>query len=152
MFRNLLPILCCLICVCGMPLAAHAQGSPITITQPWSRATPPGAAVGAAYLDIINTGAADTLVGVESPVAADVEVHVDYEEGGLMRMRPVPRLPVPARGHVHLGSGGLHVMLMRLKQPLKEGEHFPLTLVFEHAGRILVQVPVRGLGAMGPTG
>ena len=150
MFRSL--FVSCLMCICGMPLKATAQGSPITIQQPWARATPPGTAVGAAYLNIVNNGAADTLVGVESPVAAEVEVHVDYEEGGLMRMRPVPRLSVPAHGQVHLGSGGLHVMLMNLKQPLKSGEYFPLTLVFEHAGRIPVQVPVRGIGAMGPAG
>ena len=152
MWRNFLPIVSCLICVCGTLSAAIAQSPAITIRQPWARATPPGTTVGAAYFDITNSGAADTLVGVESPIAANAEVHVDYEEGGLMRMRPVPRLPVPAKGHVHLGSGGLHVMLMNLKQPLKEGEHFPLTLVFQNAGHILVDVQVRGIGAMGPMG
>jgi copper(I)-binding protein len=150
-FRYSLPIVSLLVFAYWTPSVARAQNSAqIIIRQPWARATPPGTTVGAAYLDVTNTGAADTIVAVESPVAAEVEVHVDYMEGGLMRMRPVPRVPVPAHGHVHLGSGGLYVMLVNLKQPLQEGDHFPLTLVFQNAGRIKVDVPVRGIGAMGP--
>lgn len=152
MLRYFFPMVSCFICAYGAPTAAIAQSPPIAIHQPWARATPPGTSVGAAYLDITNSGAADTLVGVESPIAATVEVHIDQDMGGMMSMRPVPRLAVPAHGHVHLGGGGLHIMLMNLKKPMKEGEHFPLTLVFQNAGRISVDVPVRGIGATGPTG
>lgn len=73
---------------------------------------------------------------------------MEHMEGGLMEMRPMPSVDVPAHGHVVFGPEGLHVMLIGLTQPLREGQRFPLTLVFQHAGRVRVQVLVQGLGAM----
>lgn len=132
-------------------LAAEQRPATLIVTQPWSRATPPGAPIGVAYLEIANKGPADTLVRLESPVARDVQVHASYSEGGMMRMRPVATLEIPAQGHVQFKPGGLHLMLIGLKQPLKEGERIGLTLVFQNAGPVHVEVIVQGLGATSPS-
>jgi periplasmic copper chaperone A len=128
-------------------LAADQWTGSLTITQPWSGATAPGATIGAAYFEIVNAGAADTLLRIESPVARQVEMHASYTEGGTMRMRPVTSVDVPVGGRVRFQPGGLHVMLIDLTQPLKEGQRFSLTLVFQHAGSVRVEAIVQGLGA-----
>jgi periplasmic copper chaperone A len=128
-------------------LAADQRTGSLTITQPWSRATAPGAVIGAAYFEIVNAGAVDTLLRIESPIARQVEMHMSHTEGGIMRMRPVTSVEVPAQGRVRFQPGGLHVMLIDLTQPLKEGQRFPLTLVFQHAGSVRVEAVVQGLGA-----
>lgn len=136
----------------SLPALAAGQGSGmLVVTQPWSRATPPGAPTGVAYLEIANKGPADTIVRLESPVAREVQMHTSYSEGGMMRMRPVATLEIPAQGRVQFKPGGLHLMLIGLKQPLKEGEHIGLTLVFQNAGPVHVDVIVQGLGATSPS-
>lgn len=124
-----------------------ADQKPVTISHAWSRATAPGAPVGVAYFEIVNTGAADKLLRVESTVADEAQMHTVLTEGGQMQMRPMSIVDVPAKGRVRFLPGGLHVMLMGLKQPLKEGQRIPLTLVFEKAGNVSVQALVQGLGA-----
>jgi periplasmic copper chaperone A len=128
-------------------LAADQRMGSLTITQPWSRATAPGAAVGVAYFEIVNSGGQDTLLRVEAPIAQYVEMHSMTSIGGLMQMRQVLSVDVPAKGRVRFEPGGLHVMLIDLTQPLKEGQRFPLTLVFQHAGSMRVEAIVQGLGA-----
>ena len=67
---------------------------------------------------------------------------------GTMQMRELAGgLPIPADGTAVLKPGSYHVMLIGLKKPLKEGETFPLTLTFEKAGKITVDVPVKAMGA-----
>jgi copper(I)-binding protein len=117
------------------------------VTSAWSRATPPGLAVGVLYLEIAGAPTADTLVRIETPVAARAELHSSSTEGGVMRMRPVSTLAIPASGRVRLQPGGIHGMLVDLQQPLTEGGRFPLTLVFERSGPVTVDVIVRSLGA-----
>ncbi len=137
-----------LVFVLALPALTSAQhAGALTVTQPWSRATPPGAVTGAAYFEIINAGAADTLFRIESPVAREVEMHMSSVEGGVMHMRPMSSVTVPEHGRLRFDPGRLHVMLIDLQQPLKEGERFPMTLVFQHAGRLSVEVVVGGLGA-----
>jgi copper(I)-binding protein len=126
--------------------AGEQHSSSLNIVQPWSRATAPGVSVGVAYFEIVNGGAADTLTGIESPVAAHVEMHSMTTVDGVMQMRQLSFVGVPAKGRLQFQPGGLHVMLIDLKQPLKEGDRFPLTLVFRHAGRVRVDVIVQGLG------
>lgn len=131
----------------GDPMAA----GDLRIAAPWARATAPTAANGAAYLEIRNTGTeSDWLVGVESPAAAMAHVHETSMEGGMMKMRPVEGLEIPAGGTVVLKPHGLHIMLMKLQVPLAEGGAIPLTLVFEKAGRVELTVPVVAAGAMAP--
>ena len=134
-------------------IQAIAQAPPtglLRVEVAWSRATPPGATVGGAYLQIVNDGPPDRLISLMSPVARSVEMHEMLMKGTLMEMRPVQSVPVPARGRVRFEPGGLHVMLIDLKQPLKEGERFPLKLRFARAGDLTIDVVVRGLGDPGP--
>lgn len=145
-------------CVCVMLFAlalpasaADQRAGALIITQPWSRATPPGAPTGVAYLGIANKGPADTLVRVESPVAREVQIHMSYTEDGMMRMRPVASLEIPEKGRVQFKPGGLHLMLVGLKQPLTEGDRVALTLVFERTGPVQVEAIVQGLGAASPS-
>jgi copper(I)-binding protein len=124
----------------------------LTVTQPWSRATAPGATVGAVYFDIVNGGTADTLIRIESPVAKSIEMHESKMQGDSMQMRQVKAVHIPAKGRVRFESGGLHVMLVDLKQPLKAGDKFPLRLVFRAGGTVDKQVVVQSLTASGPPG
>ena len=126
----------------------HATEAPIVVRDGWSRATPGGARVGAGYLVIENHGdTQDRLVAAELSVAGKVEIHESTESGGVARMRQVPDVPVPAHGTVELRPGGLHLMLMELRNPLREGDRLDGELVFERAGRIAVRLQVRKIGA-----
>jgi periplasmic copper chaperone A len=132
-------------------VAGDAAIGAIQIKSAWARATPPGAPAGGAFASIVNTGTAeDTLVGVAADVAKTVELHTHVMDGAVMRMRAVPSIPVGPGQTVALAPGGYHVMLIGLKQPLKAGEHFPLTLTFQHAGPVTVTVDVAAIGAAGP--
>jgi periplasmic copper chaperone A len=125
--------------------AASAQ---VAIENAWSRATPPGSKVGVGYLTIRNkAAAADRLLGASSPAAARVETHVTEKQGEVMRMREVKGYDVPAKGGFELKPGGPHLMLVDLKQPLKEGDRVQLVLRFQNAGEVKVDLEVRGLGA-----
>jgi copper(I)-binding protein len=135
--------------VLAAPVAAReAQG--LRIVQPWSRATPPGAATAAGYMVIANEGAApDRLLGGASPVSAQLQVHEMTMDGGIMRMRQVAGgLVVPAGGTVTLRPGGLHIMFIGLRQPLRAGERLPAVLRFERAGEVAVTFEVQALGGM----
>jgi copper(I)-binding protein len=131
-------------------LAAGPSSASIAIVHAWSRATVPGASVGAAYFTILNSGPPDVLSAVESPVAKRVELHSMTINGGVMQMRPVSSLDIAANGRVVFGPQGLHVMLIDLRHPLREGDKVALTLVFRHAGRLAVEATVQGPGAMTP--
>jgi copper(I)-binding protein len=139
-----------LLAILATPAVARAQGvSALRIEQPFARATAPTARAGGAYMTIVNGAAtADRLLRAESPVAARVELHTVIKEGDVMRMREVPAIDVPANGKATLAPGGLHVMLMELKAPLKAGDTAAITLVFEKAGRVEVAVPILPLGSM----
>ena len=129
----------------GALRAATPAPASVKVLNAWSRATAPGASVGVAYFEIVNSGAADALTGIESPVAVRVEMHSMSMDGAVMRMRPVASVQVPAGANISFEPGGLHVMLIDLKQPLQQDQRFPLTLLFEHAGRVRVEVLVQGL-------
>ena len=122
--------------------------TPLKIEDPWARATPPGAKVGAGYMKI-TSGAADRLVGAASPASQRVELHVTVKDGDVMRMREVKAYDIPAKGGFELKPGGAHLMLVDLKAPLKEGAKVPVTLRFEKAGEVKVELQVRALGASG---
>ncbi len=132
-------------------LAGDSRLGDLVVSEPWARATIGQVKAGAAYLTLTNNGAAtDRLVAVETPAAKRSELHGHSMDGGVMRMRPVEAIELAPGAPVVLRPGGLHVMLMGLKAPLKEGGRFSLTLVFEEAGRLEVEVRVEGAAAMGP--
>jgi len=133
------------------PVAETAPAKPtgLKVVAAWARATPGGAKIGAAYLEIQGApDGDDKLLGASSPVAGAVELHDHIKDGGIMRMRRVEVIPVPAGKKVTLKPGGLHLMLVELKAPLVEGDAFDLTLTFEKAGTIKVSAPVQKIGAM----
>ena len=142
--------------VLGALLApAHAEdvtAGNLVISQPWSRATPGGAKVAGGYLTIENKGAApDRLTGGASEIAGRVEVHEMATANGVMTMRPLESGLTVAPGQtVKLAPGGYHLMLMELKNPLRQGEKVPLELQFEKAGKVAVSLDVQGVGAQGP--
>jgi copper(I)-binding protein len=149
---RLLPPLLLTLALSGRVLAHDYKLGALEIGQPWARATPPSAPAGGGFLTIKNTGsAADRLVAASSPAADMVQVHEMKMDGNVMRMREVEKgLEIPAGGSVTLAPGGYHLMMMGLKGPLKQGTSVPVTLVFEKAGKIDVQLSVEGLGATQP--
>ena len=124
----------------------------VTVAHPWARATPGGAKVGGAYLEIKAAGKGDRLIAAHSPVAGKAEIHNHIMDGGIARMRRVEVITIAGGKSVVLEPSGYHVMLVDLKQPLKEGDLIKLTLVFERAGEIEVDATVEPIGAMGPHG
>lgn len=134
-----------------LPVAAAAdyRAGAIEITEPWARATAPGATVGAVYMTLTSMTWADDLISAETSVAAKVEIHSASEEGGVAKMRQVDQVAIKAGDTVVLAPGGLHLMLMSLKAPLVEGKTIPLTLTFKRGRSIDIKVPVRALGAEG---
>ena len=120
----------------------HTPGD-LSVDRPWSLALPPVTPNGAAYLRIENRGQApDRLVSAHSPIADRTEMHTHEMDGGMMSMRRVHSIKVPAQGGVTFEPGGLHLMLLGLKKPFVAGERYPLVLEFEKAGTIEVSVEI----------
>lgn len=129
--------------------AASAQTGGLEVSGAWARATPGKSATGAAYLTILSP-TADRLVAASTPVATKAELHTMTMLGKVMEMRPVAGLDIPPGRPVTLSPGGMHIMLTGLKQPLREGQSFALTLTFAEAGTRTLSVAVEKLGAMAP--
>ena len=132
----------------GRPAAKKGD---IQIRHPWSRATPVGAKVGVAYMEIRNNGAQpDKLVSISTSVARRAEMHITEREGEVMKMRQVKAFEIPARERYALRPGGSHLMLVDLTQPLKVGERFAMKLQFERAGELEIELEVQALGSRHP--
>ena len=139
---------CWLMVLAMVALPAWAQ---VSAERPWTRATPPGAKIGAGFMQLKNAGAADRVVGASSPVAGRVEMHVTVREGDVMKMREVKGFDVPANGSFELKPGGAHLMLMELKRPIKKGEKVPLTLKLEKGGELKLELVAEEAGARAPS-
>jgi periplasmic copper chaperone A len=124
--------------------AAEVKVGSLMITDAWARGTPRS---GGAFLTIHNLGAADELIDVRADLARKVQLHRTVSENGIMKMKHVSGLPVPAHGMATLKPGSYHVMMMGLNKPMKPGQTFPLTLVFKQAGEVTVQVDIMKMGA-----
>ena len=122
---------------------------PINISSPFSRATLPNAPVGGGFLTIENTGTEDDrLVSASSSIAKDTQIHEMAMEGDVMKMRHLGEgLGIPAGQTVELTPGSLHIMFMGLNGAFVEGETVTLTLTFEKAGTVEVELPVLGAAA-----
>lgn len=130
------------------PAAAHDfKLGPLRIDHPYATPTPAGAVTGAVYLrGIRNTGEqADRLIGASTPAARNVEIHRSVIDAqNVMRMRAIDGIALPPKAEVLLRHGGEHhLMLIDLKQPLKDGDRFAMTLRFEKAGEREVMVWVQ---------
>lgn len=129
-------------------MAHDATLGDLTIVDPWARATLGKARSGAVYMTIVNKGPSDDrVIAVATPVARKAVIHEIEMKAGIVKMRPAGRPRVSKGGSTTLQPGGLHVMLMGLRKPLREGETFPLTLTFEEAGSITLDVAVRHFAA-----
>ncbi len=120
------------------------------VVDGWARATASKARNGAAYLSIKGNGATtDRLLSTRSVGARRVALHAHKMDGGVMKMRPVDSLEIPATGGVEMRPGQLHLMLMGLKAPLRKGSTLPLTVTFEKAGTMTLEIKILGMGAKG---
>ena len=124
----------------------------LVIEKAWTRQAPPRAEVGGGYLTIINAGdEADRLIGAAAPFANRVEIHEMAVTDGVMRMAPIRNgLEIPSGATIELKPGGYHLMFMGLTANPRRGERVPVTLTFEHAGTVTLDVSVLGIGAKGP--
>jgi len=134
-------------------LAAPALFAQVAVTDPWVRGTVSSQKATGAFMQL-KSAADAKLVAASSPVAGITEIHEMKMDGGVMRMSAIRDLALPAGKAVDLKPGGYHVMLMALKQPVKEGESVPITLTFEDAAgkrsSVVVNAPVKSLTAPAP--
>lgn len=133
-------------------LAAAPAGPDVKVAEAWARAAPmmegaearKGSGNGAVYARLVNAGSEpDELVAVSGDVAGAVELHESYRRMGMMMMRKVAAVKVPAGGEAALKPGGFHVMLVDLKRPLKAGDTLHMSFLFSRAGRVPVTVRVK---------
>lgn len=126
--------------------AGMASVGEITIHDPWVRASLGNAPNSAAYMRLEDTGnEADRLIGGSTMAAEEVQLHTHLMENGIAKMRPVEAIEVAPGTPTVLQPGGLHIMLVGLTGPLEEGSTISLTLTFERAGEVTLDVPVAGL-------
>jgi copper(I)-binding protein len=148
-------IACAVVIACCLLPAVQAEeavAADIVITQAWSRATPGGSRVAGGYLTIENNGtASDRLLSASTNVAKKVEIHEMAVTDGVMTMRPVEGgLAIEPGRTVNFAPGGLHLMIVGLSAPLKQGDRVVVLLNFEKAGEIAVPFDVQGMGAAAP--
>lgn len=125
----------------------------LEVGDPYVRAVPPGQPNSAAFMTLRNTSAENhALVGAESPAAETVELHTHVDEGGMMRMRRIKRIDLPAGERVTLQPGALHVMLIGLKSELAPGQTVELTLIQDDGERLSIRAPVRPIAPMHGSG
>jgi hypothetical protein len=132
-------------------LSVQAQTVP-KVEAAWARPTVAGQSGGGGFLKITGGSVNDRLVAASAGVSKEVELHTMEMDGNVMRMRPVDAIDIPAGSTVELKPGGRHVMFMGLTKTLKAGERFPLTLRFEKAGEVKVdmQIATQAPGSTAP--
>ena len=135
----------------GVQAADYDVGA-IHISKPWARATPKGASNGAGYLTVTSAATApDRMICAGSDAAASCQIHSMTMDNGVMKMRPVEGgLEIKPSESVTLKPGGFHIMLVDLKHPLEAGKTVEVTLQFEKAGTVKVELPVLAIGAPAP--
>ena len=118
--------------VAAPSIAAGTAADNVTVSDPYVRLAPPGQMVTGAFLVLKNNDDKDhKVVKADNPVSKVTELHTHTMEGGMMKMRPVKDIEIKAKGETGLQPGGLHIMLIDLKQPLKEGENVAISVTFE---------------------
>ena len=131
------------LCLATLVLSAAAQAQTVPqVEAAWARPTVAGQAGGGGFLKITGGSTPDRLLSASAGIAQAVELHTMEMDGNVMRMRPIEGIAVPAGQTVELKPGGMHIMFVGLKQTLKNGARFPLTLRFEKAGEVKVEMQV----------
>lgn len=125
-------------------VAAKSAADEVTVVDPYVRAVPPGQPNSAAFMQLQNKSTTEhAIVKAESPVSNVVELHTHINEGGVMKMRQIKQIDVPAQGSTTLKPGGFHVMFLGLKSELKPGQLVPVTLIYEDGSKTTIQATVR---------
>ncbi len=128
---------------------AAGAADALVVVEPYTRAVPPGQPNSAVFMQITNGADADhILVSAASPAAQAVELHTHRLEDGMMKMRRVEQIELPAGESVMLKPGGLHVMLIGLKQGLVPGDEVEVTLTLDDGSQTTLVAPVREIGMM----
>ncbi len=143
MYRQylLLPLLL-LVSACTQPPESAAAA--VTISSQYVRAVPPGQPNSLIYMGLHNAAPVDySLVAVEGDIAQLVELHNHIREDGMLKMRQIEQVVIPAGGEVQLKPGGMHVMLMGLNRELQLGEEIGVTLIFNDGSQIEIKAPVQ---------
>ena len=135
---------------CLVMAAPKLWAADMAVSDVWARASVGGAGVGAVFLTINNASdQGDKLLSVSTPASKRAELHTHSEVNGVMAMRKVDAIDVAGGQKIELKPGGLHIMLLGLTAPLKDGDSFPVALTFEKAGTVTVSASVGGVAAMG---
>lgn len=130
-----------LTCAAALLLAAQAYAGDVTVSDAWARASVPGQQVG--LVGMVITSQRDArIIAVTSPVSESAEIHTMTMDNGVMKMRQLEYLPLPAKKAVTLGPGGDHLMLIDLKQVLTAGGNAPLTVTVQFADQSTEKVNV----------
>lgn len=139
--------------VASLFIVTNAFAADIEVKDAWAKASKGMVRNGAAFFDVVNSGAADRLVGVRSDLADRTELHSHIMENNVMKMRQVQGgVEVPMNGSVHFKPGSYHVMFIGLNEALEEGQKVDITLEFEKAGDVPVTIDVLNTMSMGPKG
>ena len=124
--------------------SSFAFANDISISDPYARAVPPGQKNSAAFMVIKNSSnEVRHVVRAESNIAKIVEMHTHIKDNGMMRMRQVDKITIPANGETTLKPGGLHVMLMGLHKDLNDGDDVSVTLVLDNGKSIAVDLKAK---------
>ena len=138
------------LCVGLVTGIAGRAAEPVTASNAWVRTPAPGQKVAGAYMDLVSEGDS-ALIAVGSPAAARAELHSMNLDSGVMKMRQVERIDLPAKRVVTLAPGGMHIMLVDLHRPLKDGDRVPLTLTIRRASgtaQVKIEAVVRAAPGM----
>ncbi|MBC8160686.1 MAG: copper chaperone PCu(A)C [Roseiflexaceae bacterium] len=148
-FRLLALGVALLLAGCGVGTAAptapdEVSAGPLRLSNIWLRTPNDTSSTDALYMVIRNTGSRpDSLLGATSDAAATVELHQTSSTGGVVAMRPIPEISIPAGGAVAIESGAYHLMLLDRTRVVKAGDLVTVTLLFQQAGTVVVQAEVR---------
>ena len=133
-----------LFCVVGVSGCSDSTQSSWRVADAHMKAMPPGQTRAAVYLRLENTESRERMIQlVSTPIAGTVEVHRHFYEDGMMKMRAVPHARIAAESVLEFAPGGYHIMLMDVAEAPEVGSRFPLTLEFDGAERLDVEVEVR---------
>lgn len=126
-----------------------AQADDVAVNNPFAREVPPGAPASASFMTLKNNSRQEIkITSAESSVAEVVELHTHTNDNGVMRMRQIPFIEIPANGETMLKPGGLHIMLIGPHEPLKKGQNIAVTLNFEDGSKKMVNMPVKSIMGM----
>ncbi len=132
-----------LLAVCPSVLLASGAADQVSVSEAYVRAVPPGQPNSAGFMVLTNrSGQSLVLKDADSPIARSVELHTHTMQGGMMRMRQVEQIELPAGEQVALQPGGHHVMFIGLNQELMPGQKVDVTLKFADGSSLPLQVPV----------